>query len=139
MSKNCKNSAAKGRFITKSCFKVTPKFFFFLAFCKSKNSCSLLCNLRDISLFTNCFDQRHKGSRTKNRQETDHLKALAYVHEKKFICKTSSTYHQLTKQLQTSVDTSFPQMYRFFITRMASPRPRMTLLSVLATRYVCTW
>lgn len=86
----------KGTFHYKELLQGNTKILF-LAFCKSKNSCSLLYNLRDISLFTNCFDQRPKGSRTKNRQETDHLKALAYLHEKKFICKTSSTYHQLTK------------------------------------------
>ena len=65
MGKNCKNSATKGRFTTELLQGDTK--ILFLAFCKSKNSCSLLYNLRDISLFTNCFDQRHKGSRTKNR------------------------------------------------------------------------
>lgn len=49
----------KGTFHYKELLQGDTKILFFLAFCKSKNSCSLLCNLTDISLFTNCFDQRH--------------------------------------------------------------------------------
>lgn len=42
----------KGTFHYKELLQGDTKILFFLAFCKSKNSCSLLCNLRDISLLT---------------------------------------------------------------------------------------